>query len=446
MRRTAALFLVCSALGARASGDSTAVRQRFWQGDLLDFSGERARVVVNPLLRVGAGNGCFENIRGARFEAVIDGTWEVRGSLEERQGTAAPLLSEWARALSNRPLQTVVLPEWGRAKWTNPSTDPTLPIAFDASRARVQIGHSGQWGRLRTRFETGLDNRHEGTAEHSLFWSRTAAPLPYVGGALAGNRWHAAAWAGAATGPNRGPGGATAESLFSRQRVTRLGGGFHQGEAFSMDVLWYRLARLSFADEPPAVRHWGGVQAAFRRGPWDAYIALAVDPAAAAYLGEHLHLRWQSPSTRITFAYQRSTPGGYRLMPDRIDLTHSGTPIASPWGDGVTDLSLRCSAHPIPQLQRLACTVHLTHLTQAATPALSLPDMIPHESPKWVVNAFITHPIQPNWPLGLSFGIQGVKWYPATPDTAVRPQPVTWCVGLSHKFNEVPPNFACQIL
>ncbi len=434
-----------------AGGDTTAVRKRFWEGDLLDFSGERVQVVVNPLLRVGAGNGWFENTRGARFEALIDSAWEVSGALEERQGIGGPLLSEWARATANVQLQTVVLPGWGRAKWTNPSTDTTLPIAFDASRATVHIGHAGHWGRLATRFETGLDHRHEGTAEHSLFWSRTAAPLPFVGGSLTGARWHAAGWIGSATGPDRGPSGATAESLFSRQRVTRLGAGLHKGDTFSTDFLYYRLARLPFTSESPATRHWAGAQATLHHGPWHAYLALAFDPAALlaqrpAYLGEHLHLRWQTDRTAVTFAYQRTLAGGYRALSTQIDLSHSGTPIASPWGDGLTAFSLTTSYRPFPRRNNLTLHLHAIHLRDDMNPDLFIRENTWHDSPKWATNAFASWLLQPAWNMCLNTGFQFVTWRTTTATTDLRPPAVTWCVGLSHKFKHHTPNLDTEIL
>lgn len=433
-----------------AGGDTTAVRKRFWEGNLLDFSGKRVQVVVNPLLRVGAGNGWFENTRGARFEALIDSAWEVRGALEERQGIGGPLLSEWARATANVQLQTVVLPGWGRAKWTNPSTDTTLPIAFDASRATVHIGHSGHWGRLAAHFETGLDHRHEGTAEHSLFWSRTAAPLPFVGGSLTGARWHAAGWIGSATGPDRGPSGATAESLFSRQRVIRLGAGLHKGDAMSTDFLYYRLARLPFTNEPPATRHWAGVQASLFHGPWHAYLALAINPAsrqtnAPAYLGEHFHLKWQNDRTAIALAYQRTLPGGYRALPTQIDLTHAGTPIATPWGDGLTTTSLRASHQPIHTWKGLSFDVHVTLVSDDMNPDMFTRENKWHDSPKWVTNAFLTLPLQAAWPMALKAGAQLVTWHAAADTQDRRPPVATWCVGLSHKFKHHTSHFASEI-
>ena len=51
----------------------------------------------------------WDNIRGARFQGVIDGKWHVGGELLERQGLAEPLLGFWATDYR--------IPGWGRANW-----------------------------------------------------------------------------------------------------------------------------------------------------------------------------------------------------------------------------------------------------------------------------------------------------------------------------------------
>ena len=431
MRTAGLLAALLATTGHLGAADTTATR--WWQGDLLDFSSERARVVINPMLDLWAGNGCFENTRGARFEAVIDGEWKVNGSLEERQGMGNPLLSAWAEATSDATAGTVSLPGWGRAKWTNRSNySPGDPIAFDASRATVHIGRSGRLGTLTRRFETGLDHRHEGAGTTSLFWSPTAAPLPFVGGSLEGPRWHARTWVGSAIGPNRGPTGATAESLFSRQRVARFGIGLHKGDSWSADLLWYRLARLPFPGESRQTRHWAGAQASLRHGPWTAYLALACDPATAPfYLGEHLHLRRQGDRTALSLEYQRSTLGGYRSLPTHIDLSHSGVPIASPWGDGLATLT--ATAH-IQFGKRTSCSTQLTAFTQAI-PALESAQIT---SPKYVTQLTFYHRLQTSWPIAAFAGIQGIDWMTTTTEIREQRPALTGLFGLSHKFHSHP--------
>lgn len=431
MRTAGFLWVLLAATGNLRAADTTATR--WWQGDLLDFSSDRARVVVNPILDLWAGNGCYENTRGARFEAVIDGDWEVTGSLEERQGVGNPLLSAWAEATSDATAGTVSLPGWGRAKWTNRSNYRAGdPIAFDASRATAHIQRSGRIGALTHRFETGLDHRHEGTGATSMFWNSTAAPLPFVGGSLEGPGWHVRTWAGSAIGPNRGPTGATAESLFSRQRVSRFGIGLHKGNTWSTDLLWYRLARLPFPGETRQTRHWGGAQATLRHGPWTAYLALACDPATAPfYLGEHLHLQRQGDRTVLSLEYQRSTPGGYRALPTHIDLSHSGAPLASPWGDGLATLT---ASAQIQFGKRTSCSARITALTQA----LHALESAQITSPKYVTQLIIHHRLQTAWPLAAFVGIQGIEWFSAFAEIREQPTAITGLFGLSHKFHSHP--------
>ena len=98
--------------------------QRTAQNHLFDFSdADRTQnlVVVDPVVQAFAGSirttdaagnpqarTWWDNIRGARFQAIIDGKWQLGGELLERQGLAEPLLGYWAA--------TDRIPGWGRAK------------------------------------------------------------------------------------------------------------------------------------------------------------------------------------------------------------------------------------------------------------------------------------------------------------------------------------------
>ena len=79
----------------------------------ITLESERALVVVDPsisfLYLVGQNFQGVNNIRGAKFNATIDGHFKAGGELLERQSILSPFLTDFSRQ-SNR------LPGWGRFK------------------------------------------------------------------------------------------------------------------------------------------------------------------------------------------------------------------------------------------------------------------------------------------------------------------------------------------
>ena len=94
--------------------------QRATHNHLLDFSdSDRTQnlIVVDPVVQAYVGSirtadadgnpqtrSWWDNIRGARFQGVIDGKWHVGGALLERQGLAEPLLGFWTCTASDLPI------------------------------------------------------------------------------------------------------------------------------------------------------------------------------------------------------------------------------------------------------------------------------------------------------------------------------------------------------
>lgn len=455
MRWAWVLGLTGRALAALAQ-DSDALAQdsasSWWERPLLDFSTDAASVLVNPFmdLAVGSAGGqiFFENTRGARFDAEVDTVWRVEGALEERQGAADPVLTAWAFATANKQAGTVALPGWGRAKWTDRTNYlEGTPLQFDASRAVVRMERS--WERVAV--ASGLDNLHEGLGLQSAFWSRHAAPLPFIGAAYTGQRWRVGGWAGAAVGSERGPAGATAESLYARQRATRLGVGIHRNADWSADLLWLRLAEVPFnpaTSDPAPARHWGGAQFHVRRGPWLAYAALAVDWRAAlsaapgpAYMGELVHIRWSRRRTEAVAEWHRSRTGSLRDAPasgaPHLSLLHSGTPLTHLWGDGWASATLRMNHHVASRWAvHAAATAHVQLASAAELPAQNAWNTAPLAE----AQVFVSRVLLPAWPLVLFGGVRGIRGVPALPDLSESTWIATWCVGLSHKFHSA----ACQ--
>ena len=143
-----------------------------------------------------------DNLRGARFEATLDGSWHVQGSLEELQG----LPGAWdAVAMTT----ATAMPGWGRAKVLSDGR-------VDVARARVSSTRIQGLGDQDTLFWTAAYAPfHWGNLPSPLSFASTAASFP-----RGGLDWqhqdqlriglHAGRW----TGTERSELGGSTESLF----------------------------------------------------------------------------------------------------------------------------------------------------------------------------------------------------------------------------------------
>lgn len=193
---------------------------------LLDFSDDDPNsnaIVVDPVVEAFAGqllpasdapmtsSPVWDNIRGARFRAIIDGRWHLGGELLERQGIAEPLLGYWAE--QNR------IPGWGRSKLGKDNGHNTLEDAyFDVAQTRGWMGwNSGAW-----EWDVGIDALHIGAGRSSAFLSQQAVPAPYARASFIGKKHRTTGWTTRWMSTRRGPLGETAESLLERTRSVFL--------------------------------------------------------------------------------------------------------------------------------------------------------------------------------------------------------------------------------
>lgn len=201
--------------------------QRTAQNHLFDFSdADRTQnlVVVDPVVQAFAGSirttdaagnpqtrTWWDNIRGARFQAIIDGKWQLGGELLERQGLAEPLLGYWAA--------TDRIPGWGRAKVGKDGAYDTVEEAyFDVMFTRGWVGREYKaWG-----WDAGVDALHIGAGRSSAFLSRHAVPAPYLRVTHRKASHRTSAWSTRWMSTRRGPLGETAESLLERSRALFL--------------------------------------------------------------------------------------------------------------------------------------------------------------------------------------------------------------------------------
>ena len=149
----------------------------------------------------------WDNLRGAHFQAQLDGTWLVRGSLEEFQGVPGA----WDALTMTSP---TALPGWGRAKVTSEGR-------VDVARARVVSTRTqGLSDRDTLVWTAAYAPAQWGHMPSALTFSSAASSFPRVGlawqhkGRLAFGV-HAGRW----TGTERSELGGSTESLFRQSDV-----------------------------------------------------------------------------------------------------------------------------------------------------------------------------------------------------------------------------------
>lgn len=207
--------------------DATTWWQRTLHNHLFDFSDvDRYRnlIVVDPVVQAYAGSiqttdaegnpqsrTWWDNIRGARFQGIIDGQWQAGGELLERQGLAEPLLGFWA--VDNR------IPGWGRAKLGKDGGFNSIDEAyFDVMITRGWVGRQHRaWG-----WDAGVDALHIGAGRTSAFLSRHSVPAPYMRVTHCRSTNRTSVWSTRWMSTRRGPIGETAESLLERSRAIFL--------------------------------------------------------------------------------------------------------------------------------------------------------------------------------------------------------------------------------
>jgi hypothetical protein len=264
--------------------------QQLQRRHLFDFSDSINTVVVDPVIQAHWGqtqglepDAIWDNIRGARFRARIDGMWYVGGELLERQGVASPMLGHWAAQN--------MIPGWGRSKLGRDNGFNTAENAYyDVSRARGWCG----WSNSTWFVDAGIDALHIGAGNSSAFLSLEAAPAPYVRVAHETGNHLSSIWLTRWIGTIRGPLGETAESLLNRSSALfavqswqlhprlLLQGVYsfvREKEASKALGIWEGWEE---GDSYHAQRHWGGLELQFTGPleaslPWIAYLQSAVE-------------------------------------------------------------------------------------------------------------------------------------------------------------------------
>lgn len=375
------------ALRLELSPPSEAARwwRRTMDQHLLDFSdreGGSNVVVVDPVVESFVGRvlpspgmltvepearAVWDNIRGARFQAILDDRWHIGGELLERQGVAEPLLGYWA--VQNR------IPGWGRSKLGNSTGFNTAEQAyFDVSRTRGWVG----WEQADWAFDAGIDALHIGAGRSSAFLSQTAVPAPYARVSHANSDGRTACWVTRWMTPRRGPLGETAEALLERTRAVfvahtaRLTTHWNVQGVYNFS--WETTAQtapegweglgMDAGDRYRPSRHVGGVELQYHRsftntGHLTAYAQQSWDvgrhkrapndrePQRAFALTRVIGWHWQHPRWTVRAEYARRDDAHCRTCwtfedasestggPFRTELENAGLSAHSLWKESL---------------------------------------------------------------------------------------------------------------
>lgn len=346
--RLVGLTLLLTGAVAARGGEPDSTRH------LLDFSSDRAMVVVDPLLHLAWGpvrpapEFAWLNIRGASFAARWDEQWNAWGSLEEHQSIRTGA-DAWWTAMNGS------LPGWGRAKL---GRDGGLWRTADSLYVDVARAEGGvQW---HAPAETALDGLSAKAAIERWDWGlnettfgtiskhATTAPSPCLALAWKGPTSQTAFQIRKWVLDERGPLGATSESLFEWTQSAIIDHKQQLGEHLQAGAVagHTRLAaaeRLEASGwDKPTQSWWVGGQIRLRHQGW--------------WLGGEAATEWTrgfeaSPATNpggrwlvaagkvgsqgaITLEHlQRAgDPEARALAPaDQTLLTHAGLPMGTVW-------------------------------------------------------------------------------------------------------------------
>ncbi|MGB1481038.1 MAG: hypothetical protein ACPG66_06660 [Flavobacteriales bacterium] len=344
----------------------------------------------------------WDNLRGARFEARLDGVWEVSGSLEELQGIPAAWDLLTVADLS-------ALPGWGRAK-------TTAGGRVDVARARVQTTHSQALGSQDSlSWSVAYAPVSWGDLPSQLTFSGRAASFPHGSVAWKRPNWTWSATAARWTGTERGPDGGSTESLFRQT-----------------DAVW-SSSTLSFSPHS----NLGALAGAARARPW------------VGELSSDSAFRWQPWASVVTSSKVESAD----LRVSAEWTTHQGWGLSAEWRP---DRELR-GALSLTRLPAVAGTV----MRNAGTPLSDVLRPAGTDEPLWRIEvqgtrswnhlevggrglsagasraaeAWLGWRIQGTWPLSATLGVE--VWraaaHPYLPFEGARLR-----VGVTHRLGMTP--------
>ena len=210
----------------------------------ITLESERALVVVDPsisfLYLVGQNFQGVNNIRGAKFNATIDGHFKAGGELLERQSILSPFLADFSRQ-SNR------LPGWGRFKTISSLTETDEPLKVDVARATGFIEWSEKMGKDEAKgFHARLSNEAQsfGWAHAPILLNKDDVPYPTAKIGWQNSKLHVDLRAFQWIGDVRGPMGSTTEPLFNRMHGM-VSTGKYTADAWGIAMLYGRAKEVA---------------------------------------------------------------------------------------------------------------------------------------------------------------------------------------------------------
>lgn len=345
----------------------------------------------------------WDNLRGARFEAQLDGVWELAGSLEEWQGLPSPWDAMWMSESS-------FLPGWGRAK-TTPGGRMDVARARGRSTYRHELAPGdtlscmaayapASWGHLPSALT--FSNESASFPQAGMSWSRGES---FVAEAKAA-RW---------TGTERSPLGGSTESLF------------RQSDAGWVQALWRwnRQNDLGLLVGSSRERPWLGEVEADSAGrfdwkPWSSIQGRWVlEGSGLEVAGEWAsHQGWGLAWSAGTDGRSRLTVSATRLkaQPEGSSvLLNAGTPVSAALRPaGLQEATWRAEVHGRIRRQRLSIIGCAAAVAEARA-----------------AEVCVGYEIQSVWPLHASLGVEGwrIPNHPILPEEGIR-----FRIGLAHRI------------
>ena len=344
----------------------------------------------------------WDNLRGAQFEARLDGVWEVSGSLEEWQGIPSAWNAMWMTEAST-------LPGWGRAKTTSGGR-------ADVARARghTVYRHVGASGDTLT-WTGAYAPASWGKMPSALTFSSEAASFPQVGVVWArSNDVYMGLTAARWTGTERSPQGGSTESLFRQS-----------------DALWAHAQRRFEHAE------FGILAGAARELPWTSELAADSSGRFGWKAWTSVQGSWRLPGTELQLAGEwASHQGGgvalrspasrtacFTVSAIRLaaraastpTLLNAGTPVADVLRPaGLEEAAWRVEVLGRYRLKRMAAGGRAAAVAEAR-----------------VAEVWVTYELQGTWPLHATLGAEmwTVPNHPTLPRQGARLR-----VGLAHRF------------
>ena len=333
--------------GGAASGDSTASTLLApdwgpqpgtvdWSVDGLTWRTEHLDLRLHPWFTVRGVSGTpsfrndsvlaapWDNLRGAAFEATLDGTLHVSGSLEEMQAVPGATSLFWMDDWSPRN-HFNLLPGWGPSK-------VTTTHRVDAARARVRAQWDHALGTQDTlQAHVRFNSAPWGRGPQPLLFAENAPSFPHAGVAFQrGDAWSVEAFVARWLTKNFSPVSPTGNRFTRRVNASWGAVTVHASKSLTFAALVGGSHALPWTDESPedSAFHWRSFAEArgtLRLERHEFNVSWSPRRGATGAWG------WTpTPGVALDVWAAHITPQGDALVePARTDVSYGGVPLGA---------------------------------------------------------------------------------------------------------------------